>query len=768
MDALSPETRREIVRRVFPDLRYGGDPDLERYFDLRKAGRLAEALSVYNGPLRARYPDDRARLLLLRLYRENDPRWVELQARLELELGERLAKRVRANIDALAAPLEGAGLSNAWKALAAAEALMRLLPRDSGEALALLERYAGFARLLSHRERLVERAGDLVREYLAMARSDAPGEYDFVARSEALEKKRREEERLRRGGEPASAGGPRADERYDFIARSEALEEGRRKEEEARARYFDLSRLSFSAADLSRIEIPEEIERKEDRVLAFCAKYWRSAADAGLERLVFLYSKKFGTRHYAVFRAVKVGRLRRFTDDEILTAVSTILSSSYSYSVSGDLYMQEAWRRLKVGLVEAERAEAEAREAAAESPAVVGRKGRAGPPKARPLAPAAERPPVARPAARAAEPRPSGRQPAARPSVAQPAARPAAPRLADRPVLDRPAVERRTPDFASRPPSFALREAAVRPQASPVRSFASAPETAPGLRTSALRSAAFEADRAASVEFLPRPSAPEPRSRAYREPGDDGEPRSRTRSAAAEAAEPRSRAASAPDRKPGLRWRADEGAAPGREAEPRSRFAARAEEDFEPRSRRRPSYDAVGDQDQDATAEAARSAGAKGAGARGADAPASARPGSKAAGSGLSKLPSGAKKARGQSLLGRQQAPEPLPELKAREGSVSDRVRKLSGKAYDVYKEIFLERVRDSIHRRLVSGKKGPRRLFDSGTNEAEDLVYAFLAEHYDDPYLDWGSSEEKRKVEALGFELPSLDPIIEAWYRKL
>jgi len=109
-----------------------------------------------------------------------------------------------------------------------------------------------------------------------------------------------------------------------------------------------------------------------------------------------------------------------------------------------------------------------------------------------------------------------------------------------------------------------------------------------------------------------------------------------------------------------------------------------------------------------------------------------------------------------------------LPELKAREGSVSDRVRKLSGKAYDVYKEIFLERVRDSIHRRLVSGKKGPRRLFDSGANEAEDLVYAFLAEHYDDPYLDWGSSEEKRKVEALGFELPSLDPIIEAWYRKL
>ena len=36
MDEPSIETKREILNLVFPDLRYGGDPDIERYFALRR------------------------------------------------------------------------------------------------------------------------------------------------------------------------------------------------------------------------------------------------------------------------------------------------------------------------------------------------------------------------------------------------------------------------------------------------------------------------------------------------------------------------------------------------------------------------------------------------------------------------------------------------------------------------------------------------------------------------------------------------------------
>ncbi|MBL8965616.1 MAG: hypothetical protein JNG85_01335 [Spirochaetaceae bacterium] len=703
MDAHSPDTRREIVRRVFPDLRYGGDPDLERYFELRKAGRLGEALNLYNGPLRARYPEDAARVLLLRLYRENDPRWLELQDRLVLELGDRLCRRVAANIDALVAPLERADLSNPLKSLAAAEALQRLLPASGDGAIPFLERYAGFARVLKHRVALAERAADLLREYFAMARSDAPGEYDFVARSAALEEKKREEEERRRaarGGKPDSGG---RTESYDFIARSEALEERRRKAEEAaRSRFFDLSRLEFSAADVERIEIPAGIERREDRVLAYCWKYWKACADPGFERLVFLYSKKYGTRHFDLLRAVKVGRARRFTDDEILTAVSTIVSPSYSYSVSGDLYMQAMWRNYRARLEEAARRQAESA-ATAELQ---------GGDRAAPRSRAAARPSLPPPAV-APAPRPSARPPQAHPAPER------------RAVLPEAAALRRTPDFASRPPAFALQDARERAAAQAAESGAAggaagAPDNEARSRAAFLASERSDRpDRRAALAAASESAAQGAAWRTATHAGDHGA----ERSAAFEA----SRAAGLREELPRLSSRP--AAAPA-DDEPRSRRAHRPEP----------------------AAEAAPAA------------PAAAPAGK----SGLKALSGGARKAHGRELLGRREAPEAVPEIAQRAGSVSDRIRKLSGKAYDVYKEIFLARVRDAIHRRLLEGRRGARRFFDSGANEAEDLIYAYLAAHYDDPYMEWEGSEERRSVEALGFDLPSLDPIIEAWYRKL
>jgi hypothetical protein len=120
-------------------------------------------------------------------------------------------------------------------------------------------------------------------------------------------------------------------------------------------------------------------------------------------------------------------------------------------------------------------------------------------------------------------------------------------------------------------------------------------------------------------------------------------------------------------------------------------------------------------------------------------------------------------------------APRPAPrpallvqELSTRPGSISERIRKLSGKAYDVYKQLFLTRVREDIHRNLLANRTRAFRLFDDSANEAEDLIYAFMSAHYADPYMDWEGSEERRKVEALGYAVPSLDPIIEAWFRRL
>jgi len=43
MEHRTADVRELILERVFPELRYGEDPDIERYFDLRASGRMLEA-----------------------------------------------------------------------------------------------------------------------------------------------------------------------------------------------------------------------------------------------------------------------------------------------------------------------------------------------------------------------------------------------------------------------------------------------------------------------------------------------------------------------------------------------------------------------------------------------------------------------------------------------------------------------------------------------------------------------------------------------------
>ena len=98
-----------------------------------------------------------------------------------------------------------------------------------------------------------------------------------------------------------------------------------------------------------------------------------------------------------------------------------------------------------------------------------------------------------------------------------------------------------------------------------------------------------------------------------------------------------------------------------------------------------------------------------------------------------------AKKASGSRLLVRPPSgPEPVAAHRKPGGSISDRIRSLSGKAYDVYREIFLERVRSDIHHHLLANQTRSHGIFDTAANEAEDQIFGFMAAHYDDPFMDW------------------------------
>ena len=97
-------------------------------------------------------------------------------------------------------------------------------------------------------------------------------------------------------------------------------------------------------------------------------------------------------------------------------------------------------------------------------------------------------------------------------------------------------------------------------------------------------------------------------------------------------------------------------------------------------------------------------------------------------------------------------------------GSVSDRLKELSGCSYDVYEDRFLSKARTSIRKVLGTGKG----LFFSLPEEAEDLVYNFLRDHYSDPYMDWENSPDRKNLLNMGFDLSSVNPVIDECYRAL
>ncbi len=305
----------------------------------------------------------------------------------------------------------------------------------------------------------------------------------------------------------------------------------------------------------------KHLERAEELVRAYLTERLDvvEADDEAFERVLFLYSRKFGVKHYDVFRTIRDGRRRGRRDEEILAAVSALLTTGYYYSIRGDLYLQRNWALLKGKIDPASAAPTADSAGGAAAPARQRRSG------GRRRKPAGERIVVARRERDPARPLP-GKPPAAAPAAAKLQAEPARPKSAE----------------TAAPTAKALLE------------------------------------------------------------------RSRARTAAAE--------------------------------------------------------------------------------------------------------------------------PAPVADADARvpAGSVADRLRKLSGRSYDVFQDRFLAKARAAIRSVLASRKRGPRALFATIPLEAENLVYDFLKEHYDDPYMDWEGSEERKRLAEHGFDLESADPVIADCYKRL
>jgi hypothetical protein len=323
------EILEELFHLEYPSLHTDHDPDIERYYYLRSIGQSRDALTLYQSRLRPRYPDDEFRTALMRSYRSRDPAFKGLLAKGYRALGIISLERIKRTIDYIAQKANSYNSKDVYSTIRAAEDILLALPKGRYEAVAGMERLFRYSQALNLQVKPLARAADLVRAYLTDSLSVVEEE---MRRLENIQRREREQTQKRL---------VRADwQNYLWQKKHGVLGKS----------MIDLSAVVFSPEDLARIEIPGRLKRIEDQVLAYCIKYWNLINDAAFERILFLYSRKYGSKNYDVFLAIRRGRLGKKRDDEILAAVMSSLVTGYYYSIQGDRYLQRSWNAIKFSL----------------------------------------------------------------------------------------------------------------------------------------------------------------------------------------------------------------------------------------------------------------------------------------------------------------------------------------------------------------------------------------------------------------------------------
>lgn len=302
-----------ILKHEFPQLSLTEDPDIERYFEFRSLNRQAEALRLYNTKLIHRYPDNKMRVQLMTYYRKRDYRFHILLTDSLVQLADRTVVQVKKVIIFFADTIAPLKRAKVYTIIKVCEKVINAISPNRFAAISFTEKYTRYAEKLKYHVADMRQAADIIRMYITDTLSSVR-EY-------------REEQ-----------------DRKDAQAKTQKAIQ------KAKASVVDFSKIVFTKEQVAAITIPSSIIRIEDKVLAYTMKYWNRYADGAFENILLLYSRKYGTNHYAIFHAVKVGRVRNWKDEELLHAVLANVAQGYYYSISGDLYLQRAWKQLKLNL----------------------------------------------------------------------------------------------------------------------------------------------------------------------------------------------------------------------------------------------------------------------------------------------------------------------------------------------------------------------------------------------------------------------------------
>ncbi|HQG40763.1 MAG TPA: hypothetical protein PLV76_07725, partial [Spirochaetales bacterium] len=159
------EVNRQVLELVYPELKYGEDPDIERYFDYRSQGRMFDALVIYQSKLKPRYPDDAKRIELLSLYRKKSPLFSQYLYELLSERADSIIKQLKINLDTMLMPIENISLKNTYRVLKAVETIARLLPENNEQALNMLSFYETVSQTLQYRYKEFKKLSELLTDF---------------------------------------------------------------------------------------------------------------------------------------------------------------------------------------------------------------------------------------------------------------------------------------------------------------------------------------------------------------------------------------------------------------------------------------------------------------------------------------------------------------------------------------------------------------------------------------------------------------------------
>ena len=290
-----------ILNQEFPDLSLSGDDDIERYFVFRKQGKEREAIFLYNTKLRSKYPNESLRIALISAYRKKDPIFTSLLTQCLKSLANRTIERTKGIINFILERLGKISKANVLNIVSQCESVVSSISEDRYQVLPFTEKYSRYASYFNFREKEMKDASHLIKLYIS-------GEFSYLAM--------REEAKLQ-------------------------------KEKKQRKIVFNFSKITFTPTQEALIIISPKIERVEDKVIAYIAQYLPNCLNPSFENLVLLYSRKYKTKHYDIFKAIKTTVIEKKNDEELLYNVLMNVAEGYYYSISGDLYLQKEWAKLR-------------------------------------------------------------------------------------------------------------------------------------------------------------------------------------------------------------------------------------------------------------------------------------------------------------------------------------------------------------------------------------------------------------------------------------